>query len=232
MSELDELPFEQRVQRKAEEHLAACNEALYDEALDTSSPAFGPYDGCDTCVVREILSVAWDDMLAEARAQARAELESDDDWYVPGGPLMSSGERMRIIPPTDWRKVEIELHRVPPSKNTNAIRSHWTGYQEAKKSWQHEIEVLLMAQGNEGLIKGYQVAMVGGFLRFPVANKRRDAGNFTDVLDKACGDALVNYGAIPDDDPGHYFFGGVEIEPEPGPPRTRLWIYLQPPEDH
>ncbi len=35
----------------------ACAEALDEEEDD--SPAWGPYCGCDTCVVREVLYAAW-----------------------------------------------------------------------------------------------------------------------------------------------------------------------------
>lgn len=47
-------------QKAAEEHLAACYEAMWDEhdeGLD--SPAIAPFCGCDTCVVREVLWAAW-----------------------------------------------------------------------------------------------------------------------------------------------------------------------------
>jgi hypothetical protein len=65
--------FEQRVQRLGEDHLAACEQALCDNdnlpvAEWTESPSVGPYCGCDTCIVREILWVAWEAMLAKAEA--------------------------------------------------------------------------------------------------------------------------------------------------------------------
>jgi hypothetical protein len=63
------------VQQIAEKHLAACNEALFAESEDIpDSPSFGPYDGCDTCIVREVLMSVWDEFQAEARREARAEL--------------------------------------------------------------------------------------------------------------------------------------------------------------
>ncbi len=66
--------FEARVQRKAEAHLAACNDYAWSEDLDQErpNPAYGPYCGCDTCIVREVLSVCWDEMLAEANREAAA----------------------------------------------------------------------------------------------------------------------------------------------------------------
>lgn len=54
----------ERAQEAAEKHLAACNEALYDydengADATTESPSVAPYDGCDTCIVREVLYAAW-----------------------------------------------------------------------------------------------------------------------------------------------------------------------------
>jgi hypothetical protein len=48
------------------------------------------------------------------------------------------------------------------------------------------------------------------------------------VVNKALGDALVKRLVIPDDDPQHYHFGGVEFEEDPGPARTRIVIFAQP----
>jgi hypothetical protein len=49
-------------QAAAEKHLAACFEAYwsYEEGgEEISSPAIAPFDGCDTCIVREVLWAAW-----------------------------------------------------------------------------------------------------------------------------------------------------------------------------
>ncbi len=57
-------------QYSAEIHLDLCDAALYaqeagvedeDELLGQApaSPAVGPYCGCQTCVVREVLAIAW-----------------------------------------------------------------------------------------------------------------------------------------------------------------------------
>ena len=52
-----------RAQRAAEAHLEACEEALYaaegEEGEDQDEPGLGPYCGCTTCVVREVLYAAW-----------------------------------------------------------------------------------------------------------------------------------------------------------------------------
>lgn len=62
--------FEQRLQRLAEDHLLACEEAIDSD----ETPAVGPYCGCHTCVVREVLAVTWEEMRAEATTpRVRAE---------------------------------------------------------------------------------------------------------------------------------------------------------------
>jgi hypothetical protein len=155
-----------------------------------------------------------------------------DDWFVPGGAYITDSTKMRLRPPGHWTKVELEIPRVPQSMNNNEIRTNWRGFHTVKKSWQEEMELLLMAQRVKR--DGYKRAIAGAFVRFPRAGKRRDTNNFTTLLNKALGDALARssyggYGAIPDDDERRYFFGGVEFE-DPGPARTLIWIYLQPKE--
>lgn len=60
----------------ADEHVAACQEALwhqeYGSAIAVESPAVGPYCGCTTCDIRETLAGAWpviERMVAEARQE-------------------------------------------------------------------------------------------------------------------------------------------------------------------
>ena len=49
-------------QRSAEERLSLATDMLFNED-DDNHPAYsvlaGPYCGCDTCVVREVLDAAW-----------------------------------------------------------------------------------------------------------------------------------------------------------------------------
>ena len=85
--------FGLQAQKAAEEHLARCNEALWDDAGDsmlagikgavTDSPASAPYCGCDTCVVRETLHAAWPFLLLAAEEEltdgVRAEQEDQPD---------------------------------------------------------------------------------------------------------------------------------------------------------
>lgn len=48
-------------QRAAEEHLLACYAAMHslDEGVEVEDPAVGPFCGCETCEVREVLHAAW-----------------------------------------------------------------------------------------------------------------------------------------------------------------------------
>jgi hypothetical protein len=59
--------------RAAEKHLIACFEALdaEGEGDDGQWPPdmAGPFDGCDTCQVRETLHAAWPFLLEAARAE-------------------------------------------------------------------------------------------------------------------------------------------------------------------
>lgn len=55
------------LQAKAQQHLDACDDALYafeegHEDGDIHSPAIGPYCGCQTCVIRETLHAVFDDI--------------------------------------------------------------------------------------------------------------------------------------------------------------------------
>ncbi len=152
-----------------------------------------------------------------------------DDWFVPGAKITDDERTIRLRPPEHWSRFVLDVPRVPPSMNTNEIRSHWRGFQKHKKSWQEELETMLMiAKVKRG---GYQRSIAGCFMRFPKRAARRDSGNFADVIEKALGDALATYGAIEDDDDKRYVFGGVEFEDELGPARTRIFIYLQPNEE-
>jgi hypothetical protein len=63
-------------------HVGACSQWLYEsEELPVDewpeSPAVGPFDGCDTCVVREALAAAWPAWLAAVLAQLRTCGEGD-----------------------------------------------------------------------------------------------------------------------------------------------------------
>lgn len=87
---------------------------------------------------------------------------------------------------------------VPPSINTNAVRSHWRGFHTHKKRWQSTLELELMALGLPRPIPCDGPLTVEAVLFFPTRH-RRDSENFRPVLSKALGDALVNGGWLADD---------------------------------
>lgn len=69
--------LEQRAQQLAERRLAYANALLFDEEdEDTAAAEFpgeelaGPYCGCETCIVREVLHAAYPAMLEIARLEA------------------------------------------------------------------------------------------------------------------------------------------------------------------
>jgi hypothetical protein len=54
--------FGAEAQKAAEAHLAACQEAFWDYeegSEEIESPASAPFCGCDTCIVREVLTAGW-----------------------------------------------------------------------------------------------------------------------------------------------------------------------------
>lgn len=58
-----------QIHRKARDHVVACSEAFYAEESgqeDVENPAVAPFCGCDDCIVREILVVAWGDLISGA----------------------------------------------------------------------------------------------------------------------------------------------------------------------
>jgi hypothetical protein len=159
-----------------------------------------------------------------------------EDWWLPGGAVITEdGRKLRLHPPPDWDRVILALGRVPPSMNSNQIRSHWRGFQKEKKDWQAEIGLLLLA---EKARRGhYERAMAGALMRF-THRSHRDTGNYTGLVNKALGDALVvspdtprRLRYIPDDDEPHYHFSGVEFDAQPGLAQTRIYIYLKPKEE-
>ena len=114
----------------------------------------------------------------------------------------------------------IFLTDVPPSINTNQVRSNWRGFHTAKKKWQQSIEWLLVAECVPCPIPADGPVEVHATLRFP-DRRRRDSENFRPVLSKALGDALVNGGWLPDDTDKEWWLR-VSIDPEKGPRRTLI----------
>ena len=65
--------FGLRVQRKAELHVAECEDAMDRRNMGeevTDDPASAPYCGCITCTVREVLYVAYEELLTAAEKDA------------------------------------------------------------------------------------------------------------------------------------------------------------------
>lgn len=114
----------------------------------------------------------------------------------------------------------IFLNDVPPSMNTNTVRSHWRGFHTEKKRWQNSIEFLLVAESVPRPIPAIGPVGAHAILRFP-DRRRRDSENFRPVLSKALGDALVNGGWLPDDTDAYWWLR-VTIDPETGPRRTLI----------
>jgi hypothetical protein len=74
------IDHEAAAQKAAEERLAYCNAQLYEDEIEDGNelPApgegqepCGPFCGCDTCIVREVLDAAWPHLLELAREEAR-----------------------------------------------------------------------------------------------------------------------------------------------------------------
>lgn len=120
----------------------------------------------------------------------------------------------------------LDLPGTPPSFNAVGLHSHWTKGRKEKQRWQEMIETLLMA---ERAPRGMASAQASAEMFFK-ERRRRDEGNFRTILEKACGDALVNGGWIPDDTPEFYRFGSVGLNaPCVGQPRTLLTVTFRPP---
>lgn len=99
----------------------------------------------------------------------------------------------------------IWLPETPPSLNVIAGRGSRWAWSRAKRRWQTELGMLLLA---ERLPRGLQRVEVSAVLTFPT-RRRRDAGNHRALVEKALGDALVEGGWLPDDTPEHFDFGAV-----------------------
>lgn len=115
-------------------------------------------------------------------------------------------------------EVTLEFASTPPSLNRTGASGGWRVFARHKKRWQQDIESLLMVAG---VPRDCRRVVACAELRFPT-RRSRDSGNHRVVIEKACGDALVNAGRIADDTPDFYEFGLVTFDPAPGPARTLL----------
>lgn len=118
----------------------------------------------------------------------------------------------------------VTLTDVPPSLNAVGSRGHWRRWHSLKKAWQNDLGLLLLAE--VGLPRGWARARATAQLRFP-DRRRRDSDNFSALLAKSLGDALVTGGFIPDDTAERYSFEPVTFDPDRGPRRTVVTITLE-----
>lgn len=114
------------------------------------------------------------------------------------------------------RTVRVWIGETPPSLNVIAGRGSRFAFAGAKRRWQTDLGLLLMA---EALPRGLDRVEASAVLSFPT-RRRRDEGNFRALLEKALGDALVEGGWLPDDTPDRFRFGAVTFAT--GPARTEL----------
>lgn len=104
-------------------------------------------------------------------------------------------------------RVALSIPGTPPSFNQIGYRSHWAVGRNEKLKWQGWIALALMEREVPRRLKRVDVKAT---IRFK-QKRRRDSGNFRVVLDKACGDALVEGGWLADDTSDLYDFGRVEL---------------------
>lgn len=98
----------------------------------------------------------------------------------------------------------------PPSMNSkrSGYSAHHHVAHRAKKQWEGILFVML---NQAGVPKGWQRIEAGARLTFP-DRRRRDAGNYRMLLEKALGDVLVAQGYIPDDTDEHFAFPYLTFE--------------------
>jgi hypothetical protein len=103
---MTDVELEDEAQRAAEARLAYANALLFHdenpdeplaEPLEGEEP-FGPYDGCETCIVREVLHAAWPAM----RELARRELDSAAMTGTPEANSVDDCERCGRTKPQGW----------------------------------------------------------------------------------------------------------------------------------
>ena len=99
----------------------------------------------------------------------------------------------------------IWIGATPPSLNVIAGRGSRFAFTNAKKQWERDLGILLMA---ERLPRGLARVEASAVLTFST-RRRRDTGNYRALLEKALGDCLTAGGWLPDDTPEHYDFGAL-----------------------
>lgn len=122
-------------------------------------------------------------------------------------------------PPAVVTEAVLEIPGTPPSYNVTA-HAHWQKVRRHKKRWQENCATALMVAG---VPRNLGSVLVSARMEFG-QRRRRDEDNFKVIIAKALGDALVVGGYIPDDTPGHYRFGAVELVAPAATPRTLVTI--------
>jgi hypothetical protein len=119
------------------------------------------------------------------------------------------------------KTTEIWLPTTPPTMNY-AVKRHWAIFNKMKQEIQRQVEVYLIER--RGRAPMATPVSVDALLRFPT-RRGRDAENYSAMLSKSVGDALVNGRWIPNDTPPYYKFRDLIFEHEMGPHRTILFFY-------
>lgn len=119
-----------------------------------------------------------------------------------------------LVPGLVPGSARVWLGETPPSLNRIAGRGSRHAFGSAKRRWQRDLGMLLLA---ERVPRGLQRVEASALITFPT-RRRRDEGNYRALLEKALGDALVEGRWLPDDTPNHYRFGAVTFAE--GSPRT------------
>lgn len=96
--------------------------------------------------------------------------------------------------------------RAPVSQNKRR-GEHWSATRRRKQGWMDDLFIVLL---ENKVPKNIRKAHATAVVRLP-ANRRRDEGNFRDLLEKALGDAL-QLQWLPDDTPEHFTFGALTFE--------------------
>lgn len=112
---------------------------------------------------------------------------------------------------------------IPKSFNVVGASGNWRVWQTAKKTWEARIVQLIR---ESGMPVGQDVfAKTTAILTVPT-RRRRDAGNFGVILEKALGDALQVAGVIPDDTPEYWSWTSVTFTHTPREKATTFVIEL------
>lgn len=115
---------------------------------------------------------------------------------------------------------EIWVAATPPSFNVAGMSGNRWQLNKIVREWRTSLGFAMM---EAGLPRDCNLVIATATITFP-SRRRRDAENFRVVLSKALGDALQDYGAIPDDTAEFYRLADVRLEVEAGVARTTVHL--------